>query len=107
MKRKNNQPFTVDVLEDVLDKRFELFGKQFTERITTQLSTHIVSQLMEYIDIRIGAVEINQAEMKNTLDWLVGAYKKFEEEHMILTSKYTAVQHRLDKHEDRLVVLEK
>ncbi len=99
MRKKNNQLVTVDVLEAVLDKRFEQFGKQIT--------TQIVSQLIEYIDMRVGAVETNQEEMRNTLDWLVGAYKKFEEEHMILTSKYTSVQHRLDNHEDRLVELEK
>lgn len=99
MRKKNNQLVTVDVLEAVLDKRFEQFGKQIT--------TQIVSQLIEYIDMRVGAVETNQEEMRNTLDWLVGAYKKFEEEHMILTSKYTSVQHRLDNHEDRLVKLEK
>ena len=81
MRKKNNQLVTVDVLEAVLDKRFEQFGKQIT--------TQIVSQLIEYIDMRVGAVETNQEEMRNTLDWLVGAYKKFEEEHMILTSKYT------------------
>ena len=99
MRKKNNQLVTVDVLEAVLDKRFEQFGKQIT--------TQIVSQLIEYIDMRVGAVETDQEEMRNTLDWLVGAYKKFEEEHMILTSKYTSVQHRLDNHEDRLVELEK
>ena len=76
MRKKNNQLVTVDVLEAVLDKRFEQFGKQIT--------TQIVSQLIEYIDMRVGAVETNQEEMRNTLDWLVGAYKKFEEEHMIL-----------------------
>lgn len=106
MRKKNNQLVTVDVLEAVLDKRFEQFGKQIT--------TQIVSQLIEYIDIRVGAVEmrLNHVEkrvdnIERALDWLVNAYKKFEEEHMILTSKYTSVQHRLDNHEERLIVLEK
>ena len=118
MRKKDSQPVTVAQLENVLDKRFEQFGRQITENITgritqqvtqqvTQQTTHVVSQLIEYIDVRVGAVEKIQMEMKNTLDWLVGAYKKFEEEHMVLTSKYSSVQHRLDDHEERLVVLEK
>lgn len=41
------------------------------------------------------------------LDWLVGAFKKFDEEHSILTGRYSDVNEKLDNHETRIKILEK
>ena len=42
-----------------------------------------------------------------TLDWLVGAFKKFDEEHTILSGKYSTINIKLDNHEERITTLEK
>ena len=42
-----------------------------------------------------------------TLDWLVGAFKKFDEEHSILTARYSTIGKTIDNHETRITVLEK
>jgi len=40
------------------------------------------------------------------LDWLVGAFKKFDEEHTVLTGNYSQINVQLDNHESRIQVLE-
>lgn len=40
---------------------------------------------------------------QNTLDWLVGAFKKFEEEYMAIGERLIRIDKRLDRH-DRLLV---
>jgi len=52
----------------------------------------------EFIDFKDKAL--------TNLDWLVGAFKKFEEEHMVLTGKYSTINVKLDNHESRIQVLE-
>lgn len=42
-----------------------------------------------------------------TLDWLVGAFKKFDEEHSILTARYSTIGKTIDNHELRITNLEK
>lgn len=46
-------------------------------------------------------------EVIKNLDWLVGAFKKFDEEHTILTQRNIETTDRLDNHETRITVLEK
>ena|SRR3989338_8610643 len=41
------------------------------------------------------------------LDWLVGAFKKFDEEHTILSQRYIDMGDKLDNHETRIKILEK
>jgi hypothetical protein len=44
------------------------------------------------------------------LDWLVGAFQKFDEEHTILSGRYSQVREKLDNHdnhEERISALEK
>lgn len=42
-----------------------------------------------------------------TLDWLVGAFKKFDEEHAILSARYSTINKTIDNHENRITSLEK
>jgi uncharacterized coiled-coil DUF342 family protein len=46
-------------------------------------------------------------QTNKTLDWLVGAFKKFDEEHSILTARYSTISKTVDKHELRITNLEK
>ena len=41
-----------------------------------------------------------------SLDWLVGAFKKFEEEHTVLTEQNKRANGKLDNHEKRIFSLE-
>ena len=42
-----------------------------------------------------------------TLDWLVGAFKKFDEQHTVLTARYITINKTIDNHESRITNLEK
>lgn len=46
-------------------------------------------------------------QVLKTLDWLVGAFKKFDEEHAVLTGKYSQVNDQISNHEVRITTLEK
>lgn len=43
----------------------------------------------------------------NNLDWLVGAFKKFDEEHTVLTVRYSTISKTIENHETRISTLEK
>ena len=45
-------------------------------------------------------------QTNKTLDWLVGAFKKFDEEHTVLTARYLTVNKTIDNHEERIKALE-
>ncbi len=69
------------------------------------------NEIREYVDTRFDALqselrEFAEEAMKN-FDWLIGAFKKFDEEHTVLTGRYTDVHSRLDGHEVRIGRLEK
>lgn len=85
------------VTKKYLDERFEKFTKS----------------LMMYLDSRFAPLEAmakDYYEFKDrvltTLDWLVGAFKKFDEEHTVLTDSYSAINQKVENHETRLVVIE-
>lgn len=40
------------------------------------------------------------------LDWLVGAFKKFDEEHIVLSGNYSDINVKLDDHGSRITLLE-
>ena len=69
--------------------------------------------IIEYIDYRLNPIEKFREEFtsfKNqvlkSLDWLVGAFKKFSEEHTVLSESHTRTQDTLDNHEGRIKTLE-
>lgn len=56
---------------------------------------------------KLDSVDERLDKIMNTLDWLVGRYKKFDEEHVILTGRYGKINEKLHSHETRITVLEK
>jgi len=48
-----------------------------------------------------------KVQTAKTLDWLVGAFKKFDEEHSILTATILMTNKTMNNHELRISTLEK
>lgn len=110
--QKNNTFVTKPVL------RTELFKlkKEIRKEITNDLRKEIKSTQF-YLDYKIETYKKEMDDFKKefidfkdkvltSLDWLVGAFKKFDEEHTILTGKYSTINVKLDNHESRIQVLE-
>ena len=77
-----------------VNKRFEIL-----ESSVLQLSKELSDFKNEMRDFR--------DQTYKTLDWLVGAFKKFDAEHTILSARYSTVNKTLDNHEERITTLEK
>lgn len=71
-----------------------------------------------YLNYKIDTLANELKEFKNefiefrnyvtkTLDWLVGAFKKFDEEHTVFSEKSMKITAKLDNHESRIQTLEK
>ena len=76
----NNFKKSVDIRFDIVENAIDKFSKDFTE-----FKEHTYK----------------------TLDWLVSAFKKFDEEHTILTVRYSKINKTIDNHETRITILEK
>ncbi len=70
-------------------------------------------KIKEYIDFKVKPLEdmsIDYYTFKDhvtkTLDWLVGAYQKFDEEYIIMASTHSKMQDILENHEKRIVIIE-
>lgn len=95
---KNSQEIiTKEYLDESLDKRFDMYTKS----------------LMKYLDSRFEPLEAmakDYYEFKESvlksLDWLVGAFKKFDEEHTVLTDSSSNMRQEVDNHEKRISVIE-
>ena len=98
-----------------IDKKFKDQDRKMDRRFTQQ-DTHInkrFNAIQEAIDFKLDPILKEQEENKKfrtqvmqTLDWLVGAFKKFEDEHSVLSGKYSDIHNRLDNHEERINTLE-
>lgn len=73
-----------------------------------------IDGLKIYIDYRLEPFEEMRKDFYSfkdqvlkTLDWLVGAFKKFDEEHTILSGQYSEVQIKIENHETRIGIIEK
>ncbi|KKQ01975.1 MAG: hypothetical protein US11_C0002G0034 [Candidatus Roizmanbacteria bacterium GW2011_GWA2_36_23] len=88
----------INTLEQKFDKRLTSTGNFLNFRFNS-LQDELKSFKREFIDFK--------DRVLTNLDWLVGAFKKFDEEHTILTGKYGQVNEQLDNHESRIKVLEK
>ncbi len=97
-KKQKDALVTQALLKETLDERFEQFYKR----------------LEIYLDHRFKPLEAMAEDyykfkdyVIDKLDWLVGKYQKFEDEHLILTTRYTDVSRKIDNHEIRITKLEK
>jgi hypothetical protein len=97
-----------DIRDKRLDKRFDKTVIDIIDYIETRFVAYEdrlfgfegkLSSLEEKMDHRFDRV------MK-TLDWLVGAFKKFDEEHTVLAGNYGEIKNQLTKHETRICYLE-
>lgn len=88
------------------------------KQVNNLVTKNDLKRTERYLEYKI---EVDKAEAKkfreefvkfknyvyDKLDWLVGAFQKFNEEHTILSGKYSEVNEKLDNHENRISVLEK
>ncbi|OGK31204.1 hypothetical protein A3F29_01775 [Candidatus Roizmanbacteria bacterium RIFCSPHIGHO2_12_FULL_33_9] len=77
-----------------VNKRFEL------------LEYRVAQLTKEFKEFRDEMREFREQTYKS-LDWLVGAFKKFDEEHTILSTRYSTINKTIDNHENRITSLEK
>ncbi len=74
-------------------------ANNYTEKLFMSLSKDLLEFKKEMLAFR--------ESTNKTLDWLVGAFKKFDEEHSILTARYSTINKTIDNHEIRITSLEK
>lgn len=79
--------------QEYVDKRFERLFKYLDYRLEP------LDKLVKDID------ELNN-KISTDLDFLIGKYTKFEDEHAVLTEQTNRVNGKLDNHEDRISTLE-
>lgn len=72
-----------------------------------------IDRVTKYVNFEIEPVTDFKKEFKDfknkvfdKLDWLIGKYNKFEDEHNVLSEQNTRTNNKLDNHEDRIVNLE-
>lgn len=104
------------ITKKYLDKRLGKFKGELKSELTAEFDNKLVKLrdgLIFYIDQRLKPIEQKLTEFDDfkdqvlsRLDWLIGRYKKFEDEHSILTGRYSDVQVRLDSHDKRIGILE-
>lgn len=111
MKRVNNK-----TQDSYFDGKFEDLEKKIDDTLNKQLD-EFVKRFVNYIDLRFQLIDeaakkvsgmderINRID--NNVDWLIGEYKKFSDEHFILTNQYSDLNQKIDNHEDRIKLLEK
>jgi predicted nucleic acid-binding Zn-ribbon protein len=102
-------------LRDELRKDFatkkELKGEidranEYTDKLFLNLYEAIKTLSNELTEFKNEMKEFKEQTNKN-LDWLVGAFKKFDEEHTILSARYSSINKTIDNHENRITSLEK
>ncbi len=97
------------VTKDYFDKKFNTKFSEQNKNIDKKfdaISESIKFELEPIHEFK-KKFESFQSQVLNTLDWLVKAFKKFDEEHTILTGKYSKINEKIDNHDQRIVVLEK
>ena len=87
--------------------------KKTDQLVTKSYVDKHIAVLIKHLDARFAPLEAmakDYYEFKDqvlkTLDWLVGAFKKFDEEHTVLTDSHSNIQQKVDTHEKRITLLE-
>lgn len=93
-KKNSDQLVTKKYLNTVFDKRFQAFEAYFKHELEP-----LKKMSEEFYELKNGIYD--------KLDWLIGAFKKFNEEHTTLTEQNSRFDDQLTDHESRLQVLEK
>ena len=77
-----------------------------TEKLFLILMDSINQLRKELSDFRKEMQDYKERTNK-TIDFLFGSYKKFDEEHSVLTARYSTIGKTIDNHEIRITTLEK
>ena len=92
------------IMQRAIDKRFGLMESAINRRF---------DRLFTYLDYRLEPLEESKREFKDfkdsvlkSLDFLVGAYKKFEDEYTVGFKQYSRLDGKLEDHEVRIKLLE-
>mgnify|MGYP001619617854 CR=1 FL=1 len=90
-------------------KKVFVTKKEFREEIdkSNKYTEKLFLSLVQSVDNLSKELSEFKERTNKTLDWLVGAFKKFDEEHTILTLRYSTIGKTIDNHEIRITTLEK
>ncbi|MDP3974550.1 MAG: hypothetical protein Q8P65_01015 [bacterium] len=101
----------ISKLKNVFVTKEELFSTELGLKKEINNFKKSVDIRFEIVENAIKGLSKDFAEFKEhtykTLDWLVGAFKKFDEEHTVLTVRYSRINKSIDNHETRISILEK
>ncbi|MEK7495554.1 MAG: hypothetical protein AAB788_02525 [Patescibacteria group bacterium] len=102
-------------LEKTFVTKKDLLGfatKKDLNETESRLNTRI-DRMTKYVNFELEPVDDFKKEFKDfkdkifdKLDWLIGKYNKFEEEHTVLTEQNKRSNSKLDNHEKRIFSLE-
>ena len=81
-------------------------ANNYTEKLFLALTESINELKKDLSDFRKEMANYKDHTNK-TIDFLFGSYKKFDEEHSILTARYSTFSKAIDNHETRITNLEK
>ncbi|MEK7633442.1 MAG: hypothetical protein AAB437_01210 [Patescibacteria group bacterium] len=90
--------------EHVFDKKLQETEERLNKRIDR--GTEYINFHLEPLQQFKKDFEDFKNKMFDRFDWLFGKYKKFEDEHVVLTEQTNRVNGKLDNHEERIISLE-
>jgi len=107
---KNNY-LTKDYFDKELTKRLNRSIKNITEYVDIRFNEvdrrfEQVDRRFEQVDRRFEQIDEKLNKIMNHLDWLVGEYKRFDEEHIVATEQSRRQNDKLENHETRISTLE-
>lgn len=112
MKKPKKQKSSA-ITKAYLDKRLGL-SEQILKDSFKNYTDQRFDRFEKYLDYRLKPLEQMAKDfyefkdsVSRSLDWLVGKYKKFDDEHVVLSAGYSTINDHLDNHEERLKTLEK
>ena len=92
--------------EDRVEKNFQDVKRrsEIKERYGV-FTQKMFEQLLEELRLRIrDDTKFDYNKLNEKLDWLIGAYKKFDEEHTLLSNKVSSIEDRLNTTEGKLKI---
>ena len=95
-KKQNNL-----VTKGFLDKRFDQYHTRLMKYLNARFAA--TDEKLKKLD----ALDERLDKIMRLLDWLVGQYKKFDQEHVVLSEQSRRMTDQLENHETRIASLEK